>query len=99
MEKVIVILRDAAADEAWCHRLRSVVATELLDLGVEGLTVNVRDDAVRGSLMTLTTLDPPVVGVVSVWTQQCYGAQIRAAVAALEQQCDAAAAYLVTESV
>ena len=63
------------------------------------LAVNVRDDAVRDSLMTLTTLDPPVVALVSLWTQQCYGAQVRAALALLEMECDDVAAYLVTESV
>ena len=29
--------------------------------------------SVRNSLMTLTTLEPPVVGFVTVWTQQSYG--------------------------
>lgn len=99
MEKVIVTLRAAATDEEWCRRLRSVVADDLLARNVAGLTINVRDEAVRDSLMTLTTLEPPVVGLVSLWSQQCYGAEVRAAVAALERECDAAAAYLVTESI
>ena len=30
---------------------------------------------VRDSLMTLTTLDPPVQGLVSLWTDQHYGEQ------------------------
>ncbi len=64
-----------------------------------GLSVNVRDDAVRQSLMTLTTLDPPVAAVVSMWTQQCYGDQMAAALALLEVECEHLAAYLVTESV
>src|SRR5262249_54099317 len=51
------------------------------------------------SLMTLTTLDPPVVGFVTLWTQQSYGDEVRGAIARLEKECDAAAAYLVTESV
>src|SRR5262249_51414477 len=75
------------------------VADKILALGVAGLSVNVRDDAVRASLMTLTTLDPPVVAVVSVWAQQSYGDQIRDAIALLAEQCESAAAYLVTESV
>ena len=54
---------------------------DLLDLGLPGLAVNVRDDAVRDSLMTLTTLEPPVVGFVTVWTQQSYGDQLRSAIA------------------
>ena len=79
--------------------MRAHVAADLLDIGLPGLAVNVRDDAVRDSLMTLTTLDPPVVGFVSLWTQQSYGEQVRAAVALLEKACDDVAAYLVTESV
>lgn len=105
MEKVIVLVRRAGADDAWCARLRGPVARRLLDLGVPGLTVNVRDADVRAALMTLTVLDPPVVAVVGMWTQQCYGAQLRAALdilAAESDETDAAdgtAAYLVTESV
>ena len=99
MEKVIVLLRDAERDERWCSHLRGAVAEKVLALGVAGLTVNVRDDAVRASLMTLTTLDPPVVAVVSMWVQQCYGDQVREAIALLSGQCRDTAAYLVTESV
>ena len=99
MEKVIITLRAADADERWCTRLRDQVAAELLEMGVPGLAVNVRDDAVRESLMTLTTLDPPVVGFVTLWTQQSYGDQVRSAIARLEKECDDVAAYLVTESV
>ena len=99
MEKVVVLLRDAQRDERWCRELRGTVADKVLALGVGGLSVNVRDDAVRGSLMTLTTLEPPVVAVVSIWVQQSYGDQIRDAVAILAEQCRSLAAYLVTESV
>jgi hypothetical protein len=99
VEKVIITLRGADADEAWCARLCAQVAADLLDIGMAGLAVNVRDDVVRDSLMTLTTLDPPVVGFVSMWTQQSYGDQVRAATALLEKECDDVAAYLVTESV
>ena len=79
--------------------MRAQVAADLLDLDVPGLAVNLRDDVVRDSLMTLTTLDPPVVSFVSLWTQQSYGDQVRAAIALLEKECDDVAAYLVTESV
>ncbi len=99
MEKVILTLRGVDADDAWCARLRAKVAADLLDLGLPGLAINVRDAEVRESLMTLTTMDPPVVALVSVWTQQSYGAQLRAATALLEKECDDVAAYLVTESV
>ena len=99
MEKVIITLRGADADDAWCQRLRDDVAAELLDSGVPGLAVNIRDEVVRHSLMTLTTLEPPVVGFVTLWTQQSYGDQVRSAITRLEKECDDVAAYLVTESV
>ncbi|MEE6177397.1 hypothetical protein [Mycobacterium sp. 050134] len=99
MEKVIVALMRPDSDERWCARQRGPVAKALLELGVPGLAVNVRDDAVRHSLMTLTTLDPPVGAVVSLWTQQCYGDQITAALELLGGECERLAAYLVTESV
>ncbi|SEH78168.1 EthD domain-containing protein [Mycolicibacterium rutilum] len=99
MEKVIITLRRADGDDAWCARLREHVAADLLALEVPGLTINVRDGQVRDSLMTLTTLDPPVVGFVSLWTQQSYGEQVTAAVARLRHEADQVAAYLVTESV
>jgi hypothetical protein len=99
VEKVIITLRGADANDAWCSRLRDDVAAELLDTDVPGLAVNVRDGVVRDSLMTLTTLEPRVVGFVTLWTQQSYGDQVRFAIARLEKECDDVAAYLVTESV
>jgi EthD domain len=98
MEKVVAVLLAADRDEDWCQRQRGPVADAILELGVPGLTVNVRDTAVRHSLMTLTTLDPPAAAVVSIWTQQCYGDQIAAALELLRAECDHLAAYLVTES-
>jgi EthD domain len=99
MEKVIAVLMRADSGEEWCARQRGPVADALLELGLPGLAVNVRDDAVRHSLMTLTTLDPPVAAVVSMWTQQCYGEQTAAALNLLADECEQLAAYLVTESV
>lgn len=99
MEKVIAVLRAADRDDNWCARQRGPMADELLRLGIRGLAVNVRDSAVHDSLMTLTTLDPPVAAVVSMWTQQCYGEQISAALTLLDAECELLAAYLVTESV
>ena len=46
-----------------------------------GLAINVRDQVVRDSLMTLTTLEPPVVAFVSLWSQQSYGDQRTAGLA------------------
>lgn len=99
MEKVVALLRAESPDDQWCERIRGPVGDELLDLGVEGLAVNVRDSAVRDSMMTLTTLAPPVAAVISIWTQQSYGKQVTAAVDLLAQIDDSVAAYLVTESV
>ncbi len=106
MEKVIVLVQragDAASDDdEWCARLRGPVAARLLDSGLPGLTVNVKDADVRASLMTLTTLDPPVAAVVTLWTDQYYGDQVRSALEVLRAQCRNAedvSAYLVTESV
>ena len=99
MEKVIAVLMRTDSNDEWCARQRGHVADALLELGFFGLQVNVRDDAVRHSLMTLTTLDPPVAAVVSLWTQQCYGDQTTAALKFLAQECEQLAAYLVTESV
>ncbi len=98
MEKVIVTLRTDAADDDWAGQLRGPVAEELLDLGLPGLVVNVRDADVRDSLMTLTTLDPPVQALVSLWTQQYYGEQVTAALDLLARRAQHVAAYLVTES-
>jgi hypothetical protein len=99
MEKVIAVLMAPDRDEDWCRRLRGPVADAILALGVPGLAVNVRDSYVRHSLMTLTVLDPPAAAVVSIWSQQCYGDQVAAALRLLEKECDHLAAYLVTESV
>lgn len=96
---MIITLRGAPGDDAWCTALRTDVAPLLLDTGAPGVTVNVRDAAVTDSLMTLTTLDPPVIALVSVWTPQYYGEQIHTATTLLGQICESAAAYLVTESV
>ena len=84
MEKVIITLRGGDPDETWCSRQRPDVAADILDMAVHGLAINVRDDAVRDSLMTLTTLDPPVVGFATLWTQQSYGDQVRSAITRLE---------------
>ncbi|QUR69749.1 hypothetical protein F6B93_11420 [Mycobacterium spongiae] len=86
-------------DDEWCALQRGEIADALAGLGIAGLSVNVRDSAVRDSLMTLTTLDPPVAAVVSLWTQQCYGEQTTSALDLLSRQCDRLGAYVVTESV
>jgi hypothetical protein len=99
VEKVIVTMRSACADDEWCARMVGEVSVRLLEIGLPGLTLNIRDAAVRDSLMTLTTLDPPVVALVSVWVRQYYGDELRAALEILARECPLLAAYLVTESV
>ena len=98
MEKVIVALRTATADDAFTARLCGPVAAALLDLNLPGLTINLRDAPVRDSLMTLTTLDPPVQALVSVWTEQHYGRQLESALTLLTPEAQRLSAYLVTES-
>ena len=98
MEKVMVALRAEPADDQWVDRLCGPVATALLELDLPGLVIHVRDAPVRDSLMTLTTLDPPVQALVSLWVQQHYGDQVRRAVDILEPAAEQVAAYLVTES-
>lgn len=98
MEKVILALRAGSVDDDWAATMCGPVAADLLALGLPGLTVNVRDSLVRDSLMTLTTLDPPVWGFVSLWTEQSYGDQVRDALKILEPHVNSMAAYLVTES-
>lgn len=99
MEKVVVALRSAAVDDAWVDEMRGPVATALLGLGLPGLVLNLRDAPVRSSMMTLTTLDPPVQGLASMWTDRHYGEQVRGALELLTPHADQLAAYLVTESV
>ena len=98
MEKVMVTLRAETADDAWVDRLCGPVAAALLDLDLSGLIINVCDAPVRKSMMTLTTLDPPVQALVSLWVQQSYGEQVSRALAILGSEADQVAAYLVTES-
>ena len=98
MEKVIIALRAPDVDETWVQRLCGPVAADLMALEPPGLTLNLRDAAVRDSLMTLTTLDPPVQGFVTLWVDQHYGEQILGALEILRGEADDIAAYLVTES-
>ena len=99
MEKVIVTLRAAEAGDAFAARLCGPVAAGLLDLDLPGVAVNGRDAPVRDSLMTLTTLDPPVQALVSLWTDQHYGSPVGSALELLAAEAEEVAAYLVTESV
>ena len=98
MEKVIIALRNTTADDEFAERMCGPVARALLDLDLPGVTVNVRDAAVRDSLMTLTTLDPPVQALVSIWARQHYGEQVQAALETLRPHGEGLGAYLVTES-
>ena len=99
MEKVLVTIRAPHAGDDLADALCGPVATALLDLELPGLAVNVRDAPVRDSLMRLTTLDPPVQAVVSLWADQHYGPRFHAAMEILKPHAEQVAAYLVTESV
>ncbi len=99
MEKVIVVLRSIGADDGLAERLCGPIAADLLNLDLPGVTVNVRDAPVRESLMTLTTLDPPVVALVSLWVEAHYGESVRRALDLLAGEAELLAGYLVTESV
>lgn len=98
MEKVMIVARSADFGEPWCQRMRGPIANQLLDLGLPGVVVNVRDEPVRDSMMTLTTLNPPAAAIISLWTQQYYGEATQAAIALIASESEMAAAYLVTES-
>jgi hypothetical protein len=98
MEKVMFTVR-TSGDGGLADRLRGPVSDELLTLDLPGVTINVRDAPVRSSLMTLTTLDPPIQAFVSIWTEQHYGTAVQAALEVLRGAADEVAAYLVTESV
>ena len=98
MEKVIIALRADDADDGWIEQMRGPVARALVDLDLPGVTLNLRDEPVRDAVMTLTTLDPPVQGFVSLWSHQHYGEQVRAAVDLLTPMAEQVATYLVTES-
>ncbi len=96
MEKVIIAVRSRADDLS--PQLLGPVAEALLDLDLPGVTVNVRDAAVRDSLMRLTMLAPPVQAFVSLWVEQHYAEQVGAALDAVRPAAESVAAYLVTES-
>lgn len=83
----------------WCSELRKQSAEIVSDMGFPGLTTNVRDGLVTASKMTLTTLDPPIIAVVSVWTEQSYGVRVAELIDLLERDFGSVAGYLVTESV
>lgn len=83
----------------WSSELRRQASEIASPMGFAGLTINVRDALVTGSKMTLTTLDPPIIAVVTVWTEQSYGPGMGELVALLEREFGPVAGYLVTESV
>lgn len=101
MEKLVFILRrsDVDATESWCESLRTTVAARLVELGVAGVTVYVRDAPVQSALMRMVTLDPPIAAAVTVWVEQSHGPEATATADILAEFATAAHSYLVTESV
>src|SRR5258707_2562678 len=69
VEKVVYVLWRRPGDSVsdFAHRLLHEVATELVDLGVAGLQVNVADDAVASAMVRLVELDPQMEAVLSIW--------------------------------
>jgi hypothetical protein len=99
MEKVMVSVRADVPTDEWCYELRERVVNLAADLQFDGVTVNVRDSVVTDSIMTLNTLDPPIVAVIGLWTQQCYGTGMNEFLNGLDHDPAMVGAYLVTESV
>jgi hypothetical protein len=101
MEKVIYGLwRRAGEDaEAFGRRLREQTAPRLLELGVRGLQLNVRDQQVAGSAaMNREATRPAMDAVAHIWVDSAVN-ELRAPVdAALEEAAARIAGYLVTES-
>ena len=95
----IITLRATAGDDAWCTRLRTDVADDLLALGAPGS--GRQRPRRRGRRLAD---DPDDAGsargrLVSIWTQQSYGPHVLGALDRLRGECDRVDAYLVTESV
>ncbi len=102
MEKIVYLLwRDPATPvEAWSHTLREEVAPALIDLGAQGVQVNVSDEAVASSVMRMVELDPQMEAVVSVWVDSARDAARAPHDGALSIAAgvDRVEAYVVTES-
>ncbi|ETD32320.1 EthD domain-containing protein [Williamsia sp. D3] len=104
MEKVMMSVRAPVPDDKWCSELRKRVVELTTKADFSGVTINVRDSPVTDSIMTLTTLEPPIVAVISVWTHQNYGPGVSELINTLESDYrnpdyENIAAYLVTESI
>jgi hypothetical protein len=96
MEKVMLSVRTGVPTAQWCAELRRRVVDTASELDFCGVTVNVRDSEVTDSIMTLTTFEPPIVAVISLWTQQYYGAAVAQMIRSLERHHVMFGAYLVT---
>lgn len=83
----------------WCSDLQKHAASTIDSMGFDGIAINVRDDLVSGSKMTLTTLDPAFIAVVTVWTEQSYGHAVDDVIEFLGTNFGPVSGYLVTESV
>lgn len=100
MEKVVYVLWRPHGDsvDAFAERLRGDVAQALLDLGIDGLQVNVADDAVEAAMVRLVELDPQMEAVVSVWVGSVMDSVRRPIETVLAGAASKVAGYLVTES-
>jgi hypothetical protein len=70
MEKLVYILwkRDGLSDVGFREEMLGPVAARLLELGTHRLAINLVDELVReATAVRLTTIDPPMAGMVSFW--------------------------------
>ena len=100
MEKVVYVLWRPTSDsvEAFTGRLRDEVASQLVELGVHGLQVNVADEAVADAMVRLVELDPQMEAVVSVWIDTSMDSARHPIEDVLASASSKLAGYLVTES-
>lgn len=99
MEKLVYLLwrPEGVSDASFRQRLLGPVASRLLEAGVQGLQVNVADDAVRAADATRqVSCHPPIDGLVSLWVHSAN--DTRKLEAILLEASRGLAGYLVTES-
>lgn len=101
MEKVIYLLwRDPrVTTEKWSSQLRGKLADRLLELGVQGIQVNIADEAVQAAAPLLQcATKPQMEAFVQVWLPSAVDDLRQAIDDAIESTAWRVAAYLVTES-
>jgi hypothetical protein len=101
VEKVIYALWRHPTDtlEAFNQKLLTETSQSLLKLGVRGLQINVRDQAIEGSAAMNRSMTRPAIDVVlQVWVDSAVNELRQPVDEILEQAAARVAGYLVTES-